>query len=374
MMQNHQAAPAAAVDTTISSISSFDDFCTAEERTIQSTRDMYANDDNAKQQNPVAPQLTKDGYYTIPPYATLCHLSTEELMAVDNFAVGCKGLGCVQWYGPIDVTNLNLDELVIFAMREVIVYPNEEAKHAVGSGLNKPALVELLNVFPPTQASKRQQYIDRVQARTESMDATFVDYCPEAGVWKFRVEHFSRYGFEEEEERVERKKDEQQSAMKHVTMECRRSPAPVSPPPAPARHLDTRHGDNDDDDDMSVLHAVVTQKSHVQPDRLRHWQRVYQMNVHGEPQKQHVGGKEENGFLNDSLTSGMSSIHDEPRQPQKGQLSPSAMMKTVARRPTTFKPRPVVEEPIMARCKRENRRPALLQVGYCHESRVSIYL
>ncbi|OQR91414.1 nuclear pore complex protein [Achlya hypogyna] len=151
-------------------------------------------------QNPLAPTLTKEGYYTLPDIATLSTMSTAELQAVDNFAVGCKGLGCVQWYGATDVTNLQLDDLVLFSTREVVVYPDEDNKHALGSGLNRPALVELLQVYPPTQPAKRQQYIDRVRTRTETMDATFVDYCPDAGVWKFRVEHFSRYGLDEDDD------------------------------------------------------------------------------------------------------------------------------------------------------------------------------
>ncbi|EQC38918.1 hypothetical protein SDRG_03876 [Saprolegnia diclina VS20] len=150
-------------------------------------------------ENPLAPTLTKEGYYTMPDLSQLRTMTTKELQNVDNFAVGCKGLGCVQWYGATDVTNLNLDDLVLFSTREVVVYPDEDSKHALGSGLNRPALVELLQVYPPTQDAKREKYIERVIARTETMDATHVDYNPDAGVWKFRVEHFSRYGLDDDE-------------------------------------------------------------------------------------------------------------------------------------------------------------------------------
>ncbi|RHY28703.1 hypothetical protein DYB32_009455 [Aphanomyces invadans] len=149
--------------------------------------------------NPLAPVLTKEGYYTLPDYASLCTMSTAELKAVDHFVVGCKGMGCVQWYGSTDVTGLNLDELVLFAPKEVIVYPNEDVKHPLGEGLNKPALVELLHIYPPSDPTRRAQYVNRVKTRTDHMDATFVDYQPEAGVWKFKVEHFSRYGFDDDE-------------------------------------------------------------------------------------------------------------------------------------------------------------------------------
>ncbi|ETV76247.1 hypothetical protein H257_09740 [Aphanomyces astaci] len=150
--------------------------------------------------NPLAPVLTKEGYYTLPDYDTLCTLSTGDLKAVDHFVVGCKGMGCVQWYGSTDVTGLNLDELVLFAPKEVIVYPNEDDKHPLGEGLNKPALVELLHIYPPDDPAKRAAYVNRVKARTDHMDATYVDYQPDAGVWKFKVEHFSRYGFDDDED------------------------------------------------------------------------------------------------------------------------------------------------------------------------------
>ncbi|CAK4086421.1 unnamed protein product [Aphanomyces euteiches] len=166
--------------------------------------------------NPLAPILTKEGYYTLPEYSTLCTMSTAELKAVDHFVVGCKGMGCVQWYGTTDVTGLNLDELVLFAPKEVIVYPNEDDKHVLGEGLNKPALVELLHIYPPEDPNKRAQYIDRVKARTEHMDASFVDYQPDSGVWKFKVEHFSRYGFDDDDENDA---DAAQAAAKQSTLQ-----------------------------------------------------------------------------------------------------------------------------------------------------------
>ncbi|KDO16461.1 hypothetical protein SPRG_17406, partial [Saprolegnia parasitica CBS 223.65] len=46
-------------------------------------------------ENPLAPTLTKEGYYTMPDLALLRTMTTKELQSVDNFAVGCKGLGCV---------------------------------------------------------------------------------------------------------------------------------------------------------------------------------------------------------------------------------------------------------------------------------------
>ncbi|KAI9922711.1 hypothetical protein PsorP6_001331 [Peronosclerospora sorghi] len=141
------------------------------------------------------PKLTNRDYYTIPSYERLQAMSDQELSQVDKLTVGCRGLGAVEWLGTTDVRNLDLDELITFEKKEVIVYKDDETKHELGKGLNKPAIVELLGVFPPRQSTSAEKYKERVKQRTESLGATFLDYSIEKGIWRFRVEHFSRYAF-----------------------------------------------------------------------------------------------------------------------------------------------------------------------------------
>ncbi|GMF37117.1 unnamed protein product [Phytophthora fragariaefolia] len=146
------------------------------------------------------PVLKSKDYYTIPSYERLQTMTDQELSEVEQFTVGCRGLGAVEWIGKTDVRDLNLDELVFFEKKEVIVYKDDEKKHELGKGLNKPAIVELLGIFPPRKSSSPEQYKERVKQRTQDIDATFLDYSPDKGIWRFRVEHFSRYGFEDDDD------------------------------------------------------------------------------------------------------------------------------------------------------------------------------
>ncbi|CAH0482337.1 unnamed protein product [Peronospora belbahrii] len=146
------------------------------------------------------PTLKNNDYYTIPPYERLQVMTDQELSEVDKFTVGCHGLGAVEWIGKTDVRNLDLDELVVFEKKEVIVYKDDAKKHELGKGLNKPAIVELLGIFPPRKLASPENYKERVKQRTQDIGATFLDYSIDKGIWRFRVEHFSRYAFEDDED------------------------------------------------------------------------------------------------------------------------------------------------------------------------------
>ncbi|TYZ59325.1 hypothetical protein PybrP1_004970, partial [[Pythium] brassicae (nom. inval.)] len=146
------------------------------------------------------PVLKNADFFTRPSYDRLQRMTDSELSEVDGFTVGCKGLGSVEWIGKTDVRHLNLDELVFFEKKEVIVYKDDDQKHELGSGLNRPAIVELLGIFPPRKSSSAEAYREKVKERTSDIGATFLDYSAATGVWRFRVEHFSRYGFDDDDE------------------------------------------------------------------------------------------------------------------------------------------------------------------------------
>lgn len=150
--------------------------------------------------SPACPTLKNEDYYTIPSYEELQRFTENELAQVEGFTVGCKGLGHVEWLGKTDVRHLALDELIFFEKKEVIVFKDDEHKHEHGTGLNKPAVVELLGVFPPRKSTNDDRYKDRVKQRTLDIGATFLDYSAATGIWRFRVEHFSRYGFDDDDD------------------------------------------------------------------------------------------------------------------------------------------------------------------------------
>ena len=47
--------------------------------------------------NPAAPTLTRDGYYTAPPLKLLRRLGDEQLAALERFVVGREDYGEVQF-------------------------------------------------------------------------------------------------------------------------------------------------------------------------------------------------------------------------------------------------------------------------------------
>jgi len=146
------------------------------------------------------PTLKNKDYYTIPSYERLQAMTDHELSQVEKFTVGCRGLGAVEWIGKTDVRDLDLDALVYFEKKEVIVYKDDAKKHELGKGLNKPAIVELLGIFPPRKSTSPEKYKERVKQRTQDIGATFLDYSIDKGIWRFRVEHFSRYGFDDDDD------------------------------------------------------------------------------------------------------------------------------------------------------------------------------
>ncbi|KAL4137953.1 hypothetical protein PRIC2_001463 [Phytophthora ramorum] len=146
------------------------------------------------------PVLKNRDYYTIPSYERLQAMTDAELSQVEKFTVGCRGLGAVEWIGKTDVRSLDIDGLVFFEKKEVIVYKDDKKKHELGKGLNKPAIVELLGIFPPRKSTSPEKYKERVKQRTQDIGATYLDYSLDKGIWRFRVEHFSRYGFEDDDD------------------------------------------------------------------------------------------------------------------------------------------------------------------------------
>ncbi|NXB03607.1 NUP98 protein, partial [Cnemophilus loriae] len=166
------------------------------------------------QLHPAGIVLTRAGYYTIPSLEELARLTNDRNECiVTDFTIGRKGYGSIYFEGEVNLTNLNLDEIVHIRRKEVIVYPDDERKPPIGEGLNRRAEVTLDGVWPTDKTSRcliksperlaEMNYEGRLEAVSRKQGARFKEYRPETGSWVFKVAHFSKYGLQDSDEEEE---------------------------------------------------------------------------------------------------------------------------------------------------------------------------
>ncbi|XP_038137487.1 nuclear pore complex protein Nup98-Nup96 [Cyprinodon tularosa] len=161
--------------------------------------------------HPAGIVLNKMGYYTIPSLDDLAEMVDENgECVVENFTIGRKGYGSIFFPGEVNLTGLNLDEIVHFRRKEVIVYPDDKNKPPEGEGLNRRAEVTLDGVWPNDKTTCAQirsperltdmNYEGRLEKASRRQGARFLEYRPETGSWVFEVTHFSKYGLQDSDE------------------------------------------------------------------------------------------------------------------------------------------------------------------------------
>lgn len=118
-----------------------------------------------------------------------------------GFTVGRLGYGSVYFPDEVDVSNLNLDEIVHFRYREITLYPDESKKPPVGQGLNRPACVTFDAVYPFMNGKSVKQpddrlltcFIEQLLEVCQEKNMKFLEYRVNTGSFVFEVEHFSGY-------------------------------------------------------------------------------------------------------------------------------------------------------------------------------------
>lgn len=161
--------------------------------------------------HPAGIMLTRPGYYTEPSMDELATMVDDEGNCfVEDLTIGREGYGSLFFPGTINVAGLNLDEIVHFRRKEVVVYPEDEAKPPLGEGLNRKAEVTLDCIWPsdkttrtPIKSSERlrsMNYQEKIEEITSKIGAKFIDYRPETGSWVFEVPHFSKYGLVDDDD------------------------------------------------------------------------------------------------------------------------------------------------------------------------------
>ncbi|CAF4736860.1 unnamed protein product, partial [Rotaria sp. Silwood2] len=156
-------------------------------------------------QNCHLPILTRDNYYMKPTISELKSLFNDNSECIlPHFTVGHEKYGSVTFYGQINVSGLNLDEIIEINHHEVTVYPDDNNKPLVGEELNLPARITLLGVYPIDRSTREEiTDIKRIKALnydyylrtiTKKFDGEFINYGIHDGSWTFTVKHFTRYG------------------------------------------------------------------------------------------------------------------------------------------------------------------------------------
>nr|XP_036586138.1 nucleoporin sonb [Colletotrichum truncatum]KAF6796545.1 nucleoporin sonb [Colletotrichum truncatum] len=150
-------------------------------------------------------------YWMSPTKDAIAAMNRMQRQQVANFTVGRDNVGSVKFKVPVDLTNIDLDEIfggiVILETRSATVYPIAAKKPPVGKGLNVPATISLEQSWPrgrdkrpSNDAKKFSKHVERLK-RIEN--TTFEEYNPDTGVWKFSVEHFTTYGLDYDEDEDE---------------------------------------------------------------------------------------------------------------------------------------------------------------------------
>ena len=155
----------------------------------------------------LVPKLTKAGYTIHPPMKELESMSEADLTAVCGFKVERPGFGSVAWDGAVDVRGVDVDTSVVIEAKNVSVYDDEEEKGVKpprGTKLNRPAVIVMNDIFPkdgPESSHEAKEKLKRkIDKSTKKMNAELLSFDADAGVWTFRVGHFSRYGLDSEDE------------------------------------------------------------------------------------------------------------------------------------------------------------------------------
>uniref|UniRef100_A0A8D2CWC3 Nuclear pore complex protein Nup98-Nup96 n=1 Tax=Sciurus vulgaris TaxID=55149 RepID=A0A8D2CWC3_SCIVU len=199
------------------------------DESLQDDREEIEN--NAYHLHPAGIVLTKVGYYTIPSMDDLAKITNEKgECIVSDFTIGRKGYGSIYFEGDVNLTNLNLDDIVHIRRKEVIVYLDDNQKPPVGEGLNRKAEVTLDGVWPTDKTSRCLikspdrladiNYEGRLEAVSRKQGAQFKEYRPETGSWVFKVSHFSKYGLQDSDE------EEEEHPSKTSTKKLKTAPLP----------------------------------------------------------------------------------------------------------------------------------------------------
>ncbi|KAJ3202639.1 hypothetical protein HDU82_007209 [Entophlyctis luteolus] len=160
-------------------------------------------------------------YETEPSLDQLLEMSDVELTHVEGYTVRLPGVGQVKFLKPVNLLEASPNNarsgiskipgtVVILKHKVIEVYPDGTRKDPVGVGVNVPAVVKLEKCWVVDKSTglviddESDPRFDRHMKRLANMEGTeLLGFNTTTGTWRFKVEHFSRYGFDDDEDEEE---------------------------------------------------------------------------------------------------------------------------------------------------------------------------
>ncbi|KAL8304478.1 hypothetical protein RB600_007749 [Gaeumannomyces tritici] len=189
-------------------------------------------------------------YWMHPSKEEIHNMNRMQRQNVTDFTVGRKNIGNVRFRVPVDLSNIDIDEifegLVVLHPRSCTVYPNPAKKPAMGKGLNVPAEITLEQSWPRGRDKAGSRGLSKHVERLKRIpDTGFVSYNPETGVWVFTVEHFTTYGLDDDD-------DDEETELDAAAPQQPLAPKPILAQP---QHSDSRPYDAHYDESLENRRA-----------------------------------------------------------------------------------------------------------------------
>ncbi|EHK99580.1 putative Nucleoporin [Glarea lozoyensis 74030] len=153
-------------------------------------------------------------YWMKPSLAEIKNMNRTQRQKVSNLIVGREGCGQVTFGSPVDLTLVNVDDIIAkivkFDIRSCTVYQDDATKPPMGKGLNVPSIISLQNSWPrkkdmktPSGEKNGHRFQKHIERLRRVKDTKFLNYDKDTGVWTFSVEHFTTYAAPDEDDETE---------------------------------------------------------------------------------------------------------------------------------------------------------------------------
>jgi nuclear pore complex protein Nup98-Nup96 len=142
-------------------------------------------------------------YWMTPSKEEIEKMTRAERQQV-HLTVGRYNIGKVEFLVPVNLTDINLDDImggiVVFIHRSCTVYAATAKKPPMGKGLNVPSRIWLENSWPRGKKTGATLMAKHIHKLMEVGNTKFVEYNKDTGTWCFDVEHFTTYACPEDDD------------------------------------------------------------------------------------------------------------------------------------------------------------------------------